>query len=242
MSLNIILKNLEKETKKPDFKKHVIQDYGSEGETARVWYSLYSEKDFEEGHFPEPEGEKWEEALDQYILDAWDEFESRFFDIAEMEDEKLVIYREITVDSIPKFLYFLQKGKTIPGLKGMGIYWSWDRDLAEAHWSEAKHAVLIKGLVDISNINYQRTALKNLNPALGVEEAEIEVKKGAPIIIKEVFSDKHGKEIWKGQMKVTASLPYGKATKVNWDDFRHGNIFNKTFKAKVLAKYQISRR
>lgn len=167
---------------------------------------LYDPDDFEDGEFPEPAGDKWEEALDQYIEDAWYRFENNFSKIAKIENGMLALYREITVESIPRFLYFLQKGKTIPSFKGIGIFWSWDKDKAEAHHGYVGHAVLIKGLVKLSDINYASTALKNLNPALGVPEAEIQIKKGSLVYITEVYSDNHGKTIWEGTVEVKASI------------------------------------
>ena len=105
MSAKKILDKLEAEIEKPDFKNHVVYDSSSEGEVSSIWYALYDPDDFEDGEFPEPAGDKWEEALDQYIEDAWYRFENNFSKIAKIENGMLALYREITVESIPRFLY-----------------------------------------------------------------------------------------------------------------------------------------
>ena len=219
MSVEYILEKLEAETQKANFRNYVVSDYSSEGETDQVWYSTFTPEDFEDEYFPEPEGEQWEEALTNYISNAWDNFESQFSRIAEMQDGKLKIYRKITVESLPKFIYFLSKGKPIRGFKGIGVFWSWDKGQAEAHWGHRKYSkktIMIEGLVRLNDINYEATARKNLNPSLGSQEAEIEVKKNAAITIIKVHSKEHKQDVWKGEVKLAAS-----------------------FKTKVWAKYHI---
>jgi len=210
MSLNTILEKLEAEVKKPDFKDNVINDYGSDGETSSVWYEAgYSPDDFDDREFPEPEGKEWEEALEKYIENKWYDFSHHFSKIAKMQDGKLKIYRKITLESVPKFLYYLNKGKPIKGYKGIGVFWSWDKDQAEAHWGHGKYSkklILIEGLVGINDINYEATARKNLNPSLGEEEAEIEVKENAAITIVKVHSKDHNQDVWQGNVKLAAKF------------------------------------
>lgn len=210
MSLNVILEKLEAEVKKPNFNEEVVTDYGSEGETHAVWYEAgYSPEDFDDGDFPEPEGEEWENALAEYVDNSWYNFKSQFSRIAKMQDGKLKIYRKITLESVPKFLYYLNKGKPIRGFKGIGVFWSWDKDQADAHWGYGKYAkkkVLIEGLVSLNDINYKATARKNLNPALGTQEAEIEVKENAAITIIKVHSEDHKQDVWRGDVKVAATF------------------------------------
>jgi len=211
MSLNTILDKLETEVKKPDFKDNVIMDYGSDGETSSVWYEAgYTPDDFDDGKFPEePEGAEWDDALEKYIDNRWYDFRNKFSKIAKMQDGKLKIYRKITLESVPKFLYYLNKGKPIKGFKGIGVFWSWDKDQAEAHWGHGKYAkklVLIEGLVGINDIEYESTASKNLNPSLGEEEAEIEVNENAAITIVKVHSKEHGQDVWQGEVKVAAKF------------------------------------
>lgn len=209
MSLSIILEKLETEVKKPDFKDNVINDYGSDGEINTVWYDAgYSPDDFDDEEFP-TEGEEWEDALEKYIHYRWNNFEHQFSKIAKMQDGKLKIYRKITLESVPKFLYYLNKGKPIRGYKGIGVFWSWDKNQAEAHWGHGKYSkklILIEGLVSLNDINYKATALKNLNPSLGEEEAEIEVKENAAITIVKVHSKEHNQDIWQGNVKLAAKF------------------------------------
>jgi len=216
MSLDVILDKLQEEVDKPKFKQNIVMDYSSEGETDRVWYSAFSPDDFKSGKFPAPKGKKWNEALDAYIDDAWSNFKSSFDNKADMEEGKLVIYRSMTIKNLDNFLKLLAQGKTEKGYHGLGIFWAWDEDKAESHWGGGGgHEIIIKALVDINHINYTATARKNLNPSMGEDEAEIQLKEHSPVIVTQITSD--NKVVWEGKQKIAASL-----------------------KDKILSKYQIS--
>jgi len=220
MSIESILEKLEEETKKPEFKKHIYIDTSSEIDVLNVYDSTnYDAEYFEDEEYDDlekldgfpTEGEPWEDALDAHISNKWYDFEDDFKRIAKMEDGKLVLYRTITVESIPKFLYFLKKGKSLRGFKGIGIYWSWNESKSEAHWGHGKYSkksITIEGLVNPNDINYKSTIAKNLHPSIGEEEAEIEVKKGAIITVKNIYSI-DDKVIWKGITKLAANTIKG---------------------------------
>jgi len=199
-----VLNKLEKVLNKKSVRDAVIMDSGS-SETETVWWVAgKTEDDFESGEFPE-EGDEWEVALDLYMDDAWNDFESRFLSVAEYNGGDLYVYRMMTVESVPRFLYFLERQKNIRGFKGLGIFWAWDKDRAEAHWAGRGKPILVTGLVKPKDIEYERTLSKNLNPALGPEEAEIEVKSKAPITVVKV--EYEGKVIWEADkvIKMSAS-------------------------------------
>jgi len=223
MSLDSILEKLKEESLTPEVKDMVVQDYGSDSEIETIYsYSDYTRDDFEDddgdddddddvemSHGFPIEGKIWQEVLENYIEAKYDEFESDFERHAKMENGKLLIYRHITVESIPRFIYFLNKGKSIPGFKGLGCYWSWDKKRAEAHWGYGKYTknkVEIEGLVDINDINYRNTIAKNLNADIGDQEAEVELKPKAHVIIKNVISA--NKKIWSGEVKVEAKVSF----------------------------------
>ena len=130
--------------------------------------------------------------------------------------QKLKIYRKIALNNVPEFLDSLNKGKILKDFEGIGIFWSWEKNSAEAHWGTGNHTVLLEGLVGINDINYKSTALKNLTPQTGEEEAEIEVKAKSAITIIRVHSEKNNQEIWQGKIKLTAN-----------------------FKDRVLARYKV---
>jgi hypothetical protein len=209
MTIRSILNKLEEETKHKDFASNVIMDDSSDSEIGAIWYefgrddpSVFDTEEFEGLHktdgFP-TEGPLWEEALNEYIESKWYDFSFDFEHKATEKDGKLVIYRMISVNSIPRFLYFLGKGKVIPGFKGLGVYWSWDKNRADAHWGSGSKDILVTALVSPNDISYKQTAFKNLNPSLGEDEAEIEVKPAAKLLITSVEHD--GRVIWKNTDK-----------------------------------------
>lgn len=213
MDIDSFLDKLKNETTKKGFTNSVVNT-SSEGEVASIWYYAgYTEDDdyfegeeFENfdktGCFP-VEGPQWEDALQTYVDEYWDEFASDFAHHAETETGKLLIYREMTVPNVNKFLTLLKKGEVVEGYKGIGICWSWDKYRAEAHHGyDYKFSVVLTALVDFKDINLNATARKNLHPALGSDEAEIEVKKNAKLTIIKV-EDQNKKVVWeKGKSKL----------------------------------------
>lgn len=214
MDIDSFLDKLKNETTKKGFNADVVMDTSSENEVGSVWYSAgYTEDDdayfegeefenFEKtGCFP-VEGPQWEEALQTYVDECWDEFASDFAQHAKTENGKLLIYRVLTVPNINKFLTLLKKGEVAEGRKGIGIYWSWDKSRADAHWGGShKSWVTLTALVDFKDISLNATARKNLNPVLGEDEAEIEVKKNAKLTIIKV-EDNNDQVVWeKGKSK-----------------------------------------
>lgn len=117
-------------------------------------------------------------------------------------DNPFEIYREMCV-YLQDFLkelkdYKLRKDKTFDKIfgeikakeqqyKGIGVYWSWDEEKAEAHWcDEGDNVIVVVADVDTKNVNWAITILKNLHWVLGEEEAEIYLDEGTEVFIKEI--------------------------------------------------------
>ena len=182
-------------------------DLSSDGDVGAVWYSAgKTEDDFDDddglGDFP-TEGDEWDEALKGYIKERFADFEGAFDHTAKEEGSSLHVTRCISVGDAEKFVGLLKQNRYMKSYKGVGIFWSWDKDKADCHWGTGKDHILLHGLVDARHINTKNTVMKNLQPSLGEEEAEIEVEEGSPIKVL-IVEDSKGKPIWKGRSEVKA--------------------------------------
>ncbi len=66
-----------------------------------------------------------------------------------------------------------------------GIFWSWDKDAAEAHWSGGQsHTYLMSAEIPIQDIDWVNTLVMNANPSY-MQEREIRVFKGTNIEVKD---------------------------------------------------------
>lgn len=179
----------KKYTKK-DFEKLLGKNYQNEIDTAYI-YPM--------------EGDVWEQALAEYKQKKYKELSATFD--AHFIGSKIVLYRCISVKNIDDFLKVLNESKTIKGYKGIGVYWTWDKDTAEYFCEEniaQGNIIVLKALVDLNHIDYKTTAELLLQPLLGEKENEIRLLKGKPVAIVDVESS--GKSIWQGQQTVKASL------------------------------------
>ena len=86
---------------------------------------------------------------------------------AEYRDGKILLYREITMNS-PEDLNTARAG----------IYWTPVLQAAEAHWSGGGDAFILRALVDFEDINWTSSWYANL---IMPEECEIRLKQGAKI-------------------------------------------------------------
>lgn len=131
------------------------------------------------------------------------------------------------VEDNDAFVKALEEGKTIEGHKGMGIWWSWDRDAAMCHGDAgAANWVTVDGWVSTENIDYTKMALNNLHPSYGEEEAEVTIKNGADVLILTV-EDNDNNEIWDGEQIVKArvdKLPGGLADEKQPEDFPEAKL------------------
>lgn len=134
--------------------------------------------------FPEVYGDISDDELAQvWLRERWPRFGDDFFEHAEEDGDKLVIYRCIGVGDPGEFAFMVASGMTDPKYTGIGIFWSWDKGRAECHWRAGEQEVLVQGRVALSAIDIERTLSINLEPDLGEMEAEIRLKEGARVEI-----------------------------------------------------------
>jgi hypothetical protein len=86
-------------------------------------------------------------------------------------DNKLPIYRVMTIDKDTEHINKLD-------YNGIGLFWTYNENDAEAYCGEfcsKKHSILLKGLVDIRNIDWESTIYKSLYDLSFEREIEIEI-------------------------------------------------------------------
>ena len=154
--------------------KQIIRDFGAE--------DFYSDEDY------------WKpEMVEEDISDRADNFISDFDNKANDDGNKLLIYRAITVADVGEFLFHVANGEPLEGYDGLGVFWSWDKDSAQAHWGGSSgEEVVIEAMVNVNDIDAKLTLELNLHPSLGEDEAEIRVKPGAPIEVLGVYVEQDG--------------------------------------------------
>lgn len=132
-------------------------------------------------------GEYQDSLLKEKARDWFDdrlyEFEEDLNNIIELTDKGVICYRAICVPDKEEFIFKLAHGVYLENYSGVGIYWSWDADKAEAHWGDGSEHLVLKGIIPFSSIDQERTLMLNLDPAIGLEEAEIRVIEGSNVII-----------------------------------------------------------
>ena len=117
-----------------------------------------------------------------------DMLEDRFYeaksDIADtIKNGYITIYRSMTVK--PKWFEKLEKHKHL------GIYWSWDKMSAEAHWGHFEkdyRDVKLVSKIKEKYVDWQDTFELNINPSTGYEEREIRLFKNTPIKLIAIFA------------------------------------------------------
>ena len=109
------------------------------------------------------------------------ELEERFneakYDIERtIKNGYITIYRSMTVK--PKWFDKLEKHKHL------GIFWSWDKMSAEAHWGKFEkdyRTIKLVSKIKEKHVNWQDTFELNIDPTIGYEEREIRLFKNTPI-------------------------------------------------------------
>ena len=137
--------------------------------------------------------EKIKDLAYSYFEYEYDNFCYDLESIAEYDNEGVIVYREITVDSIEKYIQAILNSKNYKSptesFSGCGICWSWDENRAEAHWgnySSTYQTILIKAKINYEYIEFSDTFLLNFDLACGKSEAEIRIKPNSPIKILEI--------------------------------------------------------
>lgn len=90
-----------------------------------------------------------------------------------------LVYRKITVNE--NWFNNLKSGDNL------GIYWTYDENSAESHWSKEDIEVLLIAEIDSSNIDYKNTYLAHIIPYTGEDEKEIRLLKNTEINIKSII-------------------------------------------------------
>lgn len=140
---------------------------------------------------PFPEDPEWQERYDQWVMGhAEDRVRLAFDDIqrrAETNSGQIKLYRVITAP-----YEWISTG----GLRsrGMGVFWSYDRSAAEAHWGEFNGRHIrwrLTGWVGIGDVEWDATLAQNADPSY-VEEMEIRVREGTVVDVVQIEMEKNG--------------------------------------------------
>ncbi len=148
---------------------------GGDGEMLMYgFYGDHPEYDPEENDEPEEPPKK--------LVNEWVDgyFDSKIYDMAYtlndlIDDGYIKIWREITA-----------KKNWKPSDRNLGVYWSWDKRAADAHWSENKSGYvtwLIESVAHVDQVDWNATIALNLAPSLGEDEKEIRLKEGVEVPI-----------------------------------------------------------
>lgn len=157
-------------------KMEEIVEYGIElNEVSEIW-------DYIKDNIEDFLSEIGMKQLREMAEDKFGELSTVFFDEIDSRIIKgtIPIWRAITFGKGDKKDVY----ERIIEYKGIGEFWAWEEDKAEAHWGEWSddyQEFIIHGYVKIENVNWENTIIKNVYYLK--EEEEIEVIKGADILI-----------------------------------------------------------
>jgi hypothetical protein len=136
----------------------------------------------------------FKEKAKEWFYDRYNEIIYDFNQNLDIVDSSHIrIYRVISVLE-KDYSTFLDNVKNLDLFKnynGIGKYWSYDENSAEAHWNEHISAggykeVLVKAIIPFSLININLTILLNLDTNLGEMEKEIRLNEGDLIFIESI--------------------------------------------------------
>ncbi len=155
--------------------KLVIKDIDWSGGNGETVYDIIKHEFYNE-NLPDDYNEGGNSRLFNRLLKIWamETVKSEFIDLKRMfKGDTITIWREITQKPDWKLT-------THPGL-----YWSWDKNAAEAHWGQFKNGHvkwLITAEVKFSEINWPATLAANTNPD-SKSEKEITLKRNSNVKI-----------------------------------------------------------
>lgn len=129
----------------------------------------------------------------EFLAFIQDQLEDRFYDVKDdigrtIKNGYITIFRDMTVAS--KWFDKLEKHKHL------GIYWSWDKSSAEAHWGKfdkGHRTIKMVSKVKEKHVDWHDTFELNIDPSIGEEEREIRLFKNTPIKLDAIYVA--GKEI-----------------------------------------------
>jgi len=134
-----------------------------------------------------------EEVQEKKVQDyAYSEFENKYDDWIykySAFDFPLTLYREINSDN-PKF-------------KGIGIFWSDDKDYAIAHCGKDGRSIVIESKVRPSDVDWEDTLYTNMRWSLGEDEQEIRLKKGRKIFLTKIITSNSEKKLYDNIKAIT---------------------------------------
>jgi hypothetical protein len=115
------------------------------------------------------------------------ELEYKFYEIkvdieGTIKNGYIIIYRDMTVKS--NWFDKLEKHKHL------GIYWSWDKSSAEAHWGKFEkgyRTIKLVSKIKEKYVDWHDTFELNLNLSLGEDEREIRLFKNTPIRLEAIY-------------------------------------------------------
>lgn len=146
----------------------------------------------------EPEGREFESFVDykfhqkgaEYYQKRCESFAAEFEEKADCGESGITLYRHLIVEDPAEFVKSLKgAGYGHPSRQGLGDCWSWSREAAFSHCAEIEgREVLLKARVPWGSVLKMDSFFFNINPYLK-EEAEIRLKKGAPLFLVSVESD-----------------------------------------------------
>lgn len=138
---------------------------------------------------------------DQWLYDkAYEDWWERYYEILRTHESwtwPLKVYRTMTLKDMRSL-------KT----KGVGIYWAYEEDAAQAHWGtfNGQKEYTLEGLITEDAVNWKNTMYNNLSPALGEDEKEIQLNKGARVQILR-WKDESG--VWRPASKAWKNVTAG---------------------------------
>jgi len=161
----------------------------------KAWFARGGDGDSMWSEHIEVEGdeEATREKAEEWFEEQWNHFEKEY-SRNHQGGSKIMLWRCIGVDDSSEFVSLLEKGKYLKGFTGVGIYWSFDKEIAECHWGAGSSFLVVEAEVPISSVDLKRTANAIMNISTGREEAEITLKKNSPIKVTQVY-DNHDSEL-----------------------------------------------
>ena len=125
-----------------------------------------------------------ESTAQDWYDDRWNELENDMSDKLKSGEHGIKIYRAITVEDPDEFIFHSSFDTYINDHNGVGVYWAWDEDSAEAHWGHGKgKEIVIHAEAPLSSIDIKTTLMLNMNPSLGRDEAELRLKEKAKVFV-----------------------------------------------------------
>ncbi len=131
--------------------------------------------------------EHFEEWLKDYVENRVTEVIGYLYHNFTTENGEIILYRAITAPPT----WVAQGGLTS---RGLGIFWSWDKDAANTHWGDYSgnhETYLLQGTASRDEVDWTTTIFANANPSYE-EEKEVRLNDNATIIILGLYQLNNG--------------------------------------------------